>query len=269
MRTILAAALTLWLAAGAATAQALLTDEEIAGAARGLATGEDFAGVAEALGLPEVLRGVFDDHLRRVFGAEAVVDAFITDFAAAQPGFGAATREELAAMARSLAPGWAHETAVLGTARLPVADRRRALEMSRHVLAAMPDDATCAAHTRGALDPAQMLRLELSTLAVLGPEAAAEHLALVRRALTAEVADDPPYVPLPDAEAARAAEAYQAAVLAAVEADPERPAMEVVLRAFDTAEDAAVCRFAQLSLDAALAVEGAAGDLVVRLLTSG
>ncbi|MCU0912868.1 MAG: hypothetical protein MUE98_16610 [Rhodobacteraceae bacterium] len=225
--------------------------------------------MAEAVALPEVLSDVFADHLRQLFASEPIVNAFITDFAAEQPGLGAADADELKAAARDLAPGWAHDGAVLGVARLPVEDRRRSLEMARHVLAAMPDDATCAAHTRGALEPAEVLRLELGTLAVLGAEAASEHLALVRRALLAEVVDDPPFVPMPDADARRAAAAYQEAVLAAVEADPARVAMMVVMQSFDTAEDAAVCRFAQLSLDAALSIEGEAGELVVRLLTAG
>jgi hypothetical protein len=269
MRKFLQAALALWLSAGAAFAQALLTDEEIAAAARALSDGEDFAAVAEAVALPGPLTQVFADHLRQLFAAEPIVNAFITDFAAEQPTLGATDADALKAAARDLAPGWAHDGAVLGVARLPVEDRRRSLEMARHVLAAMPDEATCAAHTRGALEPADVLRLELATLGVLGPEAAAEHLALVRRALLAEVTDDPPFVPMPDAEAERAAAAYQEAVLAAVEDDPARVAMMVVMQSFDTAEDAAICRFAQLSLDAALGIEGEAGDLVVRLLTAG
>lgn len=269
MRWILTAVLALWLTAGAVAAQALLSDEEIAAAARRLSEGEDFAAVAEAVALPEVLSEVFADHLRQIFASEPVVNAFITDFAAGQHQFGAAGPAELEAAARDLAPGWAHDGAVLGVGRLPIGDRRRALEMTRHVLAAMPDEATCAAHTRGALEPAEVLRLELAALAALGPEAAAEHLALVRRALLAEVTDDPPFEPMPDAEAGRAAAAYQEAVLAAVEADPARVAMMLVMQSFDSADDAAVCRFAQLSLDAALSIEGEAGDLVVRLLTAG
>jgi hypothetical protein len=227
-----------------------------------------FARLAGTLALPAAMRRPFAAHVREILASDAAVEEFAAAFAGRQESFGAQSREELADIARALGIASAHETATLGVARLPLADQRVFLGSELAALAHM-GDALCAAATRGALDPVELLRAQLGYLATLETPAVEAHLAMVRTALEAELADDPPFVPLTEAETRRAGEAYQSAAMAAIEAHPLRPLALEAVTDFDTAPDEAVCLLTRLSLEAALGIEGPTGDLVVRLLTAG
>lgn len=253
---------------GALAEELLLEIPEVVAALRALDDPAVYARLAETLALPEALRPAFAAHVGGIVASDAAVEEFAAAFAGRQETFGAPSREALEDIARALGIASAHETATLGIARLPLPDQRAFLAAELAALGHM-GDALCAATARGALDPVELLRAQLGYLATLEPAGFEAHLALVRAALAAELADDPPFVPLTEAETRRAAGAYQAAAMAAIEADPLRPLALEAVTGFDTAPDEAVCLLTRLSLRAALGIEGETGDLVVRLLTAG
>jgi hypothetical protein len=253
--------------AGEPSGQVVLSLPEAVAALRALDDPEVAGRLAAMLEIPGELRPVFATHVRRIVASDAAVQEFAAAIAAAD-SFGARSAEERADIARALGIALAHETATLGVARLPLEDQRRFLGVELAALGHMGDE-LCAATTRGALDQVELLRAQLGYLATLETEAAEAYLALVRQALLAELADDPPFVPLSEAETRRAGAAYQAAAMAAIEAHPLRPLALEAVTDFETAPDAAVCLLTRLSLEAALGIEGPAGDLVVRLLTAG
>lgn len=220
------------------------------------------------LDLPVELRPPFAAHVRRIVASDAAVQEFAAAIAAAEESFGAGSPEERADIARALGIALAHETATLGVARLPLAEQRRFLGVELAALGHMGDE-LCAATTRGALDQVELLRAQLGYLATLETAAAEAYLALVRQALLSELADEPPFVPLSEAETRRASAAYQAAAMAAIEAHPLKPLVLEAVTDFETAPDEAVCLLTRLSLEAALGIAGPEGDLVVRLLTAG
>ncbi|MCX7645747.1 MAG: hypothetical protein N2Z62_10695 [Rhodobacteraceae bacterium] len=255
-------------AEGALAEELLLAIPDVGAALRALDDPAAYARLADTLALPEAVRPAFAAHVGEIVANDAAVEEFAAAFAARQETFGAASRQALEDIARALGIASAHETATLGVARLPLADQRTFLATELAALTHM-GDALCAATARGALDPVELLRAQLGYLATLEPTDFAAHLSLVRAALAAELADDPPFVPLTEAETRRAGEAYQAAAMAAIEADPLRALALEAVTGFDTAPDEAVCLLTRLSLRAALAIEGETGDLVVRLLTAG
>ncbi len=271
MRLLLALATCLALAAPARAQQEgpeLLSVEEIVAAVRALDTPETFARLAEGFGVPDSQRDLYAAHLGAIFADDRVAAAFATDFATEQGTYEIVSREELTEVARSLAVGWAGDTATLGVARLSPEDRRAALTDNLAVLDSMAAG-PCAAGTRGALDPVEEARAEIAWLAGQDDETTEAHLARSRAAIIAEIADDPPYVPLDEAEERRAGQAYQEAVLAALDAHPLKPLVLQAVQNFDMAPDEAVCELTRLSLRAALGIEGETGDLVLRLVTSG
>ncbi len=246
----------------------LLTEGEIVDALRAIADDAVFARLADALALPEPMVPLFATHFRTLFASDAVTATFARRFAAEQEAFGAGSAADLAGIARQLGAGWTYELGAFGAARLPVAEQRRVLDLGLAALGHM-GEALCAANARGALDPVETARAEFAYITTLPAAEAADLLALVRRAVLAEVTDDPPFVALTPEEERDAAETYERAVVAAIEAHPQRPLLVLAIESFDTAPDAAVCELTRTSLRAALGLEGDAADRVVRLLTAG
>ena len=245
-----------------------LTIDEIIAVLREVEDEDTFTAMAAGFAIPEDQRPLYAAHFRAIFDDNAVAADFATSFATEQGQFPVLSHEEMAVIARNLAAGWSHEIAVLGTARLEDEDRRALLQASLDQLDHMPVD-ICAANTRGALDPVEVLRAEVAYLATLEATEVEVHLARTRRAITAEIADDPPYRPLSESETQKAGEAYQTAFVEGIDAHPMKPLVLEAVENFDLAPDAAICELTKISLTAALSIEGETGELVLRLLTSG
>lgn len=245
-----------------------LSIEEIISALRNSSEIAEFEPVTSAFGIPEAFEPVFSKHFEDVFKSDEIAQDFAAGFATEQGEFEVISKEELAIIARNLGMGWINETAAFGSARLPVEDQRRMLEAGLETLKNMQDD-VCAAYARGALDPVEVARAEIAYLISLPPEEIESYLALVRKAVFAEITDDPPFTPLSTNDQRKAGTVYQEAFLKAIDDHPENTLILEAVNNFDLASDHAVCELTKLSLISALAIEGEAGDLIMKLLSSG
>lgn len=245
-----------------------LSIEEIISALRNSSEIAEFEPITSAFGIPDALEPVFSKHFEDVFKSDEIAQDFAAGFATEQGEFEVISKEELAIIARNLGMGWINETAAFGSARLPIEDQRRMLEAGLETLKNMQDD-LCAAYARGALDPVEVARGEISYLITLPPEEIESYLALVRKAVFAEITDDPPFTPLSTNDQRKAGTVYQEAFLKAIDDHPENALVLEAVNNFDLASDHAVCELTKLSLISALALEGEAGDLIVKLLSSG
>lgn len=246
----------------------LLSINEIHDALKTTSENDNFEPITAAFSIPELQKKVFSEHYTSIFAYDDVANDFATYFATEQGAFEAVSRDELAIIARNLGIGWAHETAALGMARLPVENQRLSLEISLATLENM-DEHLCAGYTRGALDAVEVARGEIAYLVTLPAEDLEPYLGIFRAAIVAEIADDPAFVPLPNSDQAKAGAAYQDAFVKAIEAHPENELVLEAVNNFDLASDYAVCELTKLSLQSALSVEGETGDMIVKLLTSG
>lgn len=246
----------------------LLSTNEIVEALRATDKNENFEPLTVAFSIPDPQKKAFSEHYTSIFASDDVANDFATYFATEQGAFEVVSRDELAIIARNLGIGWAHETAALGMARLPVENQRLSLEISLATLENM-DEHLCAGYTRGALDAVEVARGEIAYLVTLPAEDLEPYLGIFRAAIVAEIADDPAFVPLPNSDQAKAGAAYQDAFVKAIEAHPENELVLEAVNNFDLASDYAVCELTKLSLQSALSVEGETGDMIVKLLTSG
>lgn len=246
----------------------LLSVEEIVGVLREVKDPASFTSLAEGFAIPDAQLSLFVDHYIQIFADDAIAADFATTFAAEQGQFEVTSRDELIEIVRTLGFGWAHETALLGVPRLPALDQRAVIEANLAMIEGMAPD-VCAASTRGALDPVETVQAEIAYLSTQELSDVEAHLTRSRRALIAEIADDPPFVPLSQAELGKASQAYQEAVIAGIDAHPLKPLVLEAVENFDLAPDEAICELTKISLKAALSIEGETGDLVRRLMMSG
>ncbi len=179
-----------------------------------------------------------------------------------QFGFVTPSDDQIARVGATLLPSFALDGAAEGLPRLPVADQRAVLATRLSIAEGLTAE-RCDAYLN---DRAEARGIEMSAIAALPPDRAAEVLGRLMAASLARYQGDLPDGSLPPADEDRARRALGAAIMAAVDAGPDPGAMIAALSPLAYPAPAESCAARLLTLRAALALGPPDGDLAVRLI---
>jgi hypothetical protein len=283
--------LALWLLAGPAFAQVdptdptLLPDDAIAAEAADTAADTAAAqAVAQVLATPAAqktaidlamtrlkvpagLQGVMAGHFAALLAEPKVMAPFAQELSDTFISMGVtpSNPDVIARMAGEQLPGWGEDAVLPGMSRLDADAQGRAIAL-RIRLAKAAGGQDCADYLSGVQGASQTRAMEMQMMVTWPAQEAESALALMRRAMVAQLAEAAGATDLTPVELSSAQEAAGRAIMAAVDAtdDPARLYAAFGYPEQATAED--ICTAHLTMLQAVQAMPGAEGALALRYL---
>ncbi|MFG6082259.1 hypothetical protein ACEUZ9_002903 [Paracoccus litorisediminis] len=157
--------------------------------------------------------------------------------------------------------------AATGMARLPAEDQRSYYRVSSKIMRQWPVKA-CAMAISGDVSSQELQRAELAGLREIDPNEAQNYLSIVRRAALADLRANSPVRHLSDAQTAMAEKALSQEIVRLVSKNTTEETIRIAGPGNLVPSDAEVCEFGLTSMEAATALEGEIGRLVMAMLSS-
>ena len=218
---------------------------------------------------PDTVTEPFMGFLTALLEQAAVRDALALEVARPFAEFGMSpdSTEVVARMTAEQLIGWGADEALLGMARLPVAEQRGFLADTLRVAGTL-DPVQCAAYLDDVMDGTQIRQTELEAMATWTASEIETTLIRNAAAIVAELQDNPPHIDMSANDLDVTERMAGERMLAAIEGAENADALLLAYGNPDGADPADLCAVHKSNLGVVLAATGAEGDLLVRYVVS-